>query len=283
VSHGPLTADPITGASGPWFGGEVTPRSTCVLAPNASPMTLDGTNTWIVGEPGAASVVVVDPGPDDPIHREAIIDELRQRQVSVAKVLLTHGHPDHAEGAVPFASAVGAPVLALDPAHRLGDEGLAGGQVIDVEGLILRIVGTPGHTSDSLSFFIEADGSLLTGDTVLGRGTTVVMHPDGRVGDYLASLRHLRELAENDQGITAILPGHGPVLHEPRQVLRSYEEHRRQRLAAVAEALAIVEETESADVVLAIVERVYADVPREVWPAAALSVAAQVEFLREQR
>ena len=116
------------GGVGPWTGGPVTASATCVLAGNPGPMTLDGTNTWVLRVPGETVALVVDPGPALPAHlaaMEAALDGAR-----VVRVLLTHGHPDHAEGAADFAARVHAPVAALDPAHRLGDEGLVDGDVI---------------------------------------------------------------------------------------------------------------------------------------------------------
>jgi glyoxylase-like metal-dependent hydrolase (beta-lactamase superfamily II) len=266
---------------GPWSGGAFSSRAHCVLAPNAGPMTLDGTNTWLLAEPGAHRAVVVDPGPDDAGHLRDVVALATTGETRIATILLTHGHPDHAEGARALSALTGADVRALDPAHRIGSEGLVDGDVIDVDGLVVRVIATPGHTSDSLSFLLEADGALLTGDTILGRGTTVVMHPDGRVGDYLTSLRRLQELAEH--GLAAVLPGHGPVLNDPGRVFDAYLEHRQARLAAVDAVLQEITAsgiTALDDVVTAIVQRVYADVPREVWPAAALSVAAQVEYLQ---
>jgi glyoxylase-like metal-dependent hydrolase (beta-lactamase superfamily II) len=259
------------GADGPWTGGTVTARATCVLAPNPGPMTLDGTNTWVIAEPGARTAVVLDPGPDLSEHLDAIESMLDGRRVGL--VLLTHGHPDHAEGAVALATRVGAPVAALDPAHRLGSEGLVDGDRIEVGGVLLDVVATPGHTADSLSFHLVADGALLTGDTVLGRGSTVVAHPDGRLGDYLHSLRRLEHLAQ-ESSAAYVLPGHGPALADPVGAVAAYLEHREARLAQVREALEAGAVTAD-DVVAA----VYADVPREVWPAARLSVQAQLAYL----
>jgi glyoxylase-like metal-dependent hydrolase (beta-lactamase superfamily II) len=259
------------GEAGPWTSGAVTARAVCVLAGNPSPMTLDGTNTWVLAEPGAREVVVVDPGPDDPAHLDAVLDVVDGRGVGL--VLLTHGHPDHSEGAASFAARAQAPVAALDPAHRLGSEGLADGDRVDVGGLLLDVVATPGHTADSLSFHLVADGALLTGDTVLGRGSTVVAHPDGRLADYLHSLHRLRLLAE-ETGASAVLPGHGPAVADPVAAVTAYLDHREARLAQVRDALAAGATT--ADDVVA---TVYADVPREVWPAARLSVLAQLAYL----
>ncbi|MFE3069284.1 MBL fold metallo-hydrolase [Streptomyces sp. NPDC059247] len=256
--------------------GPATTRAVNVLAPNPSAMTLDGTNTWLLSEPGSDLAVVVDPGPLDEGHLSGVVATAERLGKRVALTLLTHGHPDHAEGAGRFAELTGTPVRALDPALRLGDEGLGAGQVVTVGGLELRVVATPGHTSDSLSFHLPADGAVLTGDTVLGRGTTMVAHPDGRLGEYLDSLRRLRSLTVDD-GVRTVLPGHGPVLEDAQGALEFYLAHRAARLAQVAAAVEAGCRT-SAEVVA----RVYADVDRSLWPAAELSVRAQLEYLRER-
>lgn len=257
------------------IGGPATDRAVCVLAPNASPMTLDGTNTWIVAEPDSDLAVVIDPGPLDDAHLKDVIATAERAGRRVALTLLTHGHPDHAEGAARFAELTRTSVRALDPALRLGDEGLGLGDVITTGGLELRVVPTPGHTADSLSFHLPADGAVLTGDTVLGRGTTLVAHPDGRLGDYLDSLRRLRSLAVDD-GVDTVLPGHGPVLNDARGVVEYYLAHRANRLAQVETAVEDGHRTPSE-----VVAHVYADVDRSLWPAAELSVRAQLDYLRE--
>jgi glyoxylase-like metal-dependent hydrolase (beta-lactamase superfamily II) len=256
-------------------GGQATERATCVLAPNPSAMTLDGTNTWILAEPGSSVAVVVDPGPLDEGHLARVIRTAEEAGRRVALTLLTHGHPDHAEGAARFAELTGSPVRALDPALRLGDEGLAGGDVVTAGGLEVRVLGTPGHTADSLSFLLPADGAVLTGDTVLGRGTTVVAHPDGRLGDYLDSLRRLQALAVAGD-VDTVLPGHGPVLGDARGAVEFYLAHRANRLAQVETAVEAGLRTPAE-----VVARVYADVDRALWPAAELSVRAQLDYLRE--
>ncbi|MGW2783244.1 MBL fold metallo-hydrolase [Streptomyces populi] len=257
------------------LSGPATARAVNVLAPNASAMTLDGTNTWIVSEPDSGLAVVIDPGPLDDVHLRNVLDTAEKAGKRVALTLLTHGHPDHAEGASRFAELSGTAVRALDPALRLGDEGLAAGDVIGLGGLELRVVPTPGHTADSLCFHLPADRAVLTGDTVLGRGTTVVAHPDGRLGDYLDSLRRLRSLTVDD-GVHTVLPGHGPVLDDAQGAVEFYLAHRAHRLAqvetAVENGLRSPEE---------VVARVYADVDRSLWPAAELSVRAQMDYLRE--
>lgn len=256
---------------GEWQGGSFA-HAECLLADNASPMTLDGTNTWIVRAHDSGRSIVIDPGPDDERHLAAVAGKAGH----VVAVLLTHGHLDHSEGARRFSELVGCGVRALDPAFVYGDEGLHDGDVVEVDGLEVRVVGTPGHTSDSLSFVIPEDDAVLTGDTVLGRGTTVVAHPDGALGAYLGSLRRLRDLA-SEQGLTTVLPGHGPVLDDALGALDYYLAHRAERLDQVREAVA-AGAVEPMDVV----RRVYADVDERVWPAAELSVRAQLDYLREQ-
>ncbi|AXG78641.1 MBL fold metallo-hydrolase [Streptomyces paludis] len=257
------------------LSGAATARAVNVLAPNASAMTLDGTNTWIVSEPDSALAVVIDPGPLDEGHLKAVVDTAARAGKRIALTLLTHGHPDHAEGAARFAALTNTPVRALDPALRLGDEGLAGGDVITTGGLELRVVPTPGHTSDSLCFHLPADRAVLTGDTVLGRGTTLVAHPDGRLGDYLDSLRRLRSLTVDD-GVHTVLPGHGPVLDDAQGAVEFYLAHRAGRLAQIETAVENGHRTPSD-----VVAHVYADVDRSLWPAAELSVRAQLEYLRD--
>jgi glyoxylase-like metal-dependent hydrolase (beta-lactamase superfamily II) len=252
-----------------WSGGAFGERAHCVLAPNASAMTLDGTNTWVLREPGGRRSVVVDPGPLEHDH----LDRVAKAAGAVAVVLLTHGHADHSEGAREFAERCGCGVRALDPAYRYGDAGLHGGDVVEVDGLEIRVVATPGHTSDSLSFVVPAERAVLTGDTVLGRGTTVVAHPDGELGAYLGSLRRLRDLADG-RAIEVIWPGHGPVLADALPALDYYLKHRAERLQQVRAAVAtgVTDPPE-------IVRSVYADVDPQLWPAAELSVRAQLDYL----
>jgi glyoxylase-like metal-dependent hydrolase (beta-lactamase superfamily II) len=258
--------------AGSAIDGSGTERARCVLAPNPSPMTLDGTNTWVVAEPASSSVLVVDPGPDDEDHLRRVLAVACAGDRRVTQIVLTHGHPDHSAGAVRFAELSGATVGALDPALRLGGEGFGPGTVLVGGGCELRVVATPGHTADSLSLLLSADGALLTGDTVLGRGTTVIAE-DGSLGDYLRTLDEIRTLAD-DVGLRTLLPGHGPLLADPARVLDYYIAHRHERLDQVRAALAAGASTPAE-----IVATVYADTDPAVWPAAELSVRAQLVYL----
>ncbi len=265
---------------------QVTPWAGVVLAANPSAMTLEGTNTWLLrDEPSRRSAIVVDPGPLDEAHLAAVIEAAG----TVEAILLTHGHPDHSDGARRLHELTGAAVAALDPAHRYGSEGLGEGARIAAAGVQVEVWATPGHTSDSLSFLLRpageaGPGAVLTGDTILGRGTTVVAHPDGELGAYLASLHRLSALT----GLT-VLPGHGPELPDAGAVAQAYLAHREQRLGQVRAALGSLGSLGSLadagtaaeeDVTRRVVEIVYADVDRALWPAAAWSVRAQLAYLR---
>lgn len=266
-----MTADQAASS----IDGSGTSRARCVLAPNPGMMTLDGTNTWLVAEPGSATVVVIDPGPDDQTHLQRVCRVAAERGQRVVSIVLTHRHLDHSAGAPRLAELTGAPVLAVDPAHRLGSEGLTPGDVLDASGCEVRVIKTPGHTSDSVSLHLPADGVVFTGDTVLGRGTAVIAE-DGSLGDYLASLARLRLLAD-ETGLQALLPGHGPLLPDPPAVLDFYLTHRAERLDEVRAALAAGDRNPGE-----IVPRVYAAVNPALWPFAESSVRAQLRYLGEQ-
>ncbi len=249
----------------------VSPIASVLLQRNPGPMTLDGTNTWLLRAPGAVGAVVVDPGEDSEEH----LDRLLEAAPDVSLVLVTHGHFDHSQAAPALHARTGAVVRAVDPKHCHGAEPLAAGTVVEVAGLRIEALGTPGHTSDSMSFRVSGpDGgpvAVLTGDTILGRGTTVVAHPDGNLRDYLDSLHRLADL-----GPVAVLPGHGPELPDLAGAARFYLAHREERLEQIRAALV----TLGADATpRQIVEHVYADVDQAVWWAAELSVKAQLDYL----
>lgn len=250
---------------------------TRVLAPNPSPMTLDGTNTYVVGTAGSGEAIVVDPGPDVPDHLARVEAILAARDAGVRAVVVTHHHHDHAEAAVAWAQRFDAPVLAADaivarpasaPSGHRG-ETLVDGQRVSLAGVDVEVVATPGHTRDHLALRLET-GALLTGDHVLGRGTSVVAHPDGDLEAYLRSLARVLEL-----GPDVLYPGHGPALREdPEAVLRFYAAHRDHREQQVLAAL----EGRSATP-MELVAEIYAEVDRRVWPAAEASTRATLALL----
>ncbi|CAM3659934.1 MBL fold metallo-hydrolase [Nocardiopsis rhodophaea] len=255
--------------------GSGTLRASCVLCPNPGPMTLDGTNTWLLREPGARGVVVVDPGPHDERHLERVARTVQEQGAQVTVTLLTHHHTDHTDGARYFAELTGAPVRAVDPALCIGGEALADGETISVDRLELHVLATPGHTADSVSFHVPADGVILTGDTVLGRGSTV-LDDNGGLASYMESLYRLRDLARRTD-IRALLPGHGPICTEALDKLEEYVGHREERLAQVTAAVRAGGRTPRE-----IVARVYTDIEPSLIPAAELSVRAQLRYLAKR-
>ncbi|RMI29375.1 MBL fold metallo-hydrolase [Nocardia stercoris] len=247
----------------------VAPTASVLLANNPSQMTLQGTNTWILRAPGRSDCVVIDPGPQDPEHTAALV---RETGGEIALALVTHHHFDHTGGIDGLVAETGTPVRAMHPAHLRGSAlPLADGEVIDAAGLRLTVLATPGHTTDSVSFV--TDDAVFTGDTVLGSGTTVLESRDGALGDYLASMDKLAAVAPGRR----LLPAHGPDHPDAEPVIAYYIQHRRERLAQVRAALAEL----GADAgTMEIVAKVYADVDRSLWPAAASSVQAQLAYLR---
>jgi glyoxylase-like metal-dependent hydrolase (beta-lactamase superfamily II) len=241
-----------------------------VLAPNPSPMTLDGTNTYVIGTTGHQGVIVVDPGPQDPGHLERVRTICVQRDAHPEAIVVTHRHHDHAAAAATWADVFRCPIVASTRAVA-GHEGriVRDGDHVGPAGVDVEVVATPGHTSDHVALRLET-GALLTGDHVLGRGTSVVAHPDGDLEAYLASLRRVLRL-----GPDVLYPGHGPELVEdPTAVLRYYDEHRRYRerqlLAAVTARSATPRE---------LVASLYADVDPKLWPAAEASLRAALAAL----
>lgn len=259
----------MTALSHPAYGllRPVSPVASVLLENNPSTMTLEGTNTWILRAPGASASVVVDPGYEDREHLDKLVDAAGE----VELVLLTHHHGDHSDGAPWFADRVGAPVRAFDPAHCRGADPLAHDERVEAAGLVARVLHTPGHTADSVSFVLEhaEQPHVLTGDTILGRGTTVLSD----LGDYLRSLRALVEIPAGARG----LPGHGPELEDLRSTVLEYLEHREQRLDQVRGALRVLGPQAGPR---EIVELVYADVDPALWAPAEYSVRAQLEYLR---
>jgi len=251
------------GAAQTWTGGAIATDVHCVVAPNPSPWTLEGTNTYLIGDVGGRQVVV-DPGPAERAHLQRIS---QLAQGPIVAIVLTHAHIDHSEGAPDLSALVGAPVIS--------SREIAG---LDLGSVELRMHRTPGHSSDSVCItVISPTGTyLLSGDTILGRGTTLVAHPDGVLSEYFDSLRLLRDHC-NDQGITALLPGHGPMSGSPVPLIDFYEKHRRERLEQIRATI-----QQGHTTVEAITSVVYADVDPQIRGAAELTVAAHLHYLEHE-
>jgi glyoxylase-like metal-dependent hydrolase (beta-lactamase superfamily II) len=242
----------------------------CLRAPNPGPMTLDGTNTWILRGPAATASAVIDPGPDDQDHIDEIV-----ASGPVEMIFVTHRHLDHVGGLDMLATKVDAAVRAIDPALCRGAEPLRDGEIISCAGLRFEVIATPGHTNDSMCLLAFADGedggerAIFTGDTILGRGTTVVAWPDGDLGKYLSSLVRLGTLT----GVH-VLPGHGPDIADCAAMSSAYLAHRQDRLDQVRAAVAQGWHT-PADVVAS----VYPDLEPALVPAAESQVRAALAYL----
>lgn len=260
-------------------------------AENPGPMTLDGTNSYVVAAPCARGVVVVDPGP---LLEDHLADLAGAGAVEL--ILITHHHGDHTDGSARLHELTGAPVRAALPEFCLGADALYDGELIHAGGLTLEVLATPGHTSDSVCFAVTLGESgdhladieagheavIFTGDTILGSGSTVICHPDGKLGDYLVSLALLRNRGSNThERQVAALPGHGPVLRDIAAAAQGYEEHRASRIAEVSHAVELLHKDGIAEPTPAqVASIVYGDIPENLQGAAQLSVEAQLAYLR---
>lgn len=259
---------------------QVSPRVRRVTANNPGPMTFFGTNTFLVGR---GTVAVIDPGPDDPAHREALLAALGGERVS--HILLTHGHFDHSGGAPGLAAATEAPILAAPPitprnagARRSLDHGLqpdvlfSEGSRVSGDGWTLEAVATPGHLSDHLCFGLHEENLLFSGDHVMAWSTTVVVPPHGSMRDYRASLARLLSRTED-----FYLPAHGAALREARAFVRALLEHREEREREILASLSAGPATPPE-----IVEKIYPGLDAALRGAAAASVEAHLVELFER-
>ena len=243
-------------------------RVSVVLAPNPSLMTGAGTNTWLVGDGDA--LACIDPGPDDDAHLAAIEDAVRAVRGHIGVVLLTHSHPDHRPLARRLAQRSGATLLAFDPrddgAQRVRDD-----EVVQVGGVALRAVHTPGHASDHLCFHDAEAGELFTGDHILSGMTTVINPPDGDMSDYMESLQRVLALRPR-----IIHPGHGPGIENGVEVIEQYIAHRLEREAQVEDA---VRRRGEPTAPIDVVPEIYAAYPQALHAFAARSVQAHLDKL----
>lgn len=242
-----------------------------ILAPNPSPMTGPGTSTFLVTAPGAPGVVI-DPGPEIESHLAAIVAAAAPHG-GIGQILITHGHPDHVEGAPRLRQLTGAPILAFSrEGVPAADTTLSDYAIVPVGERRLRALHTPGHRFDHLCFLLEDAGALFAGDLVAGIGTVVIAPPEGDLLDYMASLRRLLTL-----NLQSILPAHGPTITQPRALLEQYIAHREDRERQVLAGLAAGPRT-----VAALVAGIYTDVDPKLHPVAALSVTAHLQKLERE-
>ncbi len=206
-------------------------------------MTLSGTNTYVIASPGSETAVVVDPGLAEgaDAHAEAVAEVLDGSAVEL--ILITHHHLDHTGAVETFRKRFGAPVRAVQDQWSHDAATLLAHEVIHAAGTQIRVVATPGHTSDSVSFYLPDDnaaphpgGTVLTGDTILGEGTTMLDYPDGTLEDYLRSLAALAGL-EADGRQVAVLPAHGPTLASVARTAEEYRAHRLERVDQLRELI----------------------------------------------
>lgn len=231
-------------------------------APNPGPFTLDGTQTYLLGE-----TAVLDPGPEIASHIEAI----RAAMPRLDTILITHRHADHAPAAVPLKAATGARVIAPRNVLDEVDQRVSGGETIVIDGETLEVIATPGHTNEHVCF-LTSHGDLFTGDTILGTGTTTIFPPDGHMGDYLRSLRTLRE-----RNPKRIYPAHGPIREDAVALIDEYIAHRLERERQVLDAMAAGATTPAE-----MRARIYPQLDERLHQAAEIQIEAHLMKLREE-
>ncbi|MBV8155079.1 MAG: MBL fold metallo-hydrolase [Candidatus Eremiobacteraeota bacterium] len=238
---------------------------TLVRAPNPSAMTLTGTNSYVV-DCGAGQALVIDPGPPIDAHVNALIETAKAKDLHVAAIALTHGHPDHAPAARPLANATGAPVYAHPGSSVKHDRDLALEGHLRVGDLAFGVIDAPGHTFDHVVFYLPPERALFTGDVILGEGTVVIAPPGGAMRPYQHTLQRLED--EFGEART-IYGGHGPVVEDAQAKIREYIEHRRARERELLAALAEGEQT-----IPELVLRIYGENRPVLWPAMARQMLA---------
>lgn len=282
IYHIPDSCDDHPG----WNGAAVTKRARCIRANNADEYTVCGTNTWIVAEPDAGAALIVDPGPAESAHLDAIMAACAEMGAQPAAIALTHKHDDHSESVPAFIRIAGRmPVFARAP---LADQPFAGPIDFPYRPLpdgpfapfpscpSLEVVSLPGHSSDSVGIIVNRDDAVLTGDTIFRDWSTVIVHPDGKLSAYLDSLELLKRL--NRQGrADLLLPGHGRPIQDPDSSLESYIVHRKHRLDAMRQAIAKLGTTNAKSLSV----ELYKGLSPSLSEAALLATEAQLAYLEE--
>lgn len=268
-----------------WDGAAVTGRARCIRAHNVNAFTVMGTNSWIIIEPGAQGALVVDPGPPEPAHLDALVDACTQAGARVAAIALTHKHADHVEGVPAFIERVGdVPVYGRAP---LGDlmlsdpvnfsyHPLPDGPFTPFPGCpSLEVVSLPGHASDCVGILLNDEGSMLTGDMIFRDWSTIIVHPDGTLGDYFASLDTLATLTRTGT-VSLLLTGHGCPIDDPASTIASYAAHRRHRLDTLRQAIAATGSTDART----LAARLYGHLDASLQEPGVVACEAQLAYLR---
>jgi glyoxylase-like metal-dependent hydrolase (beta-lactamase superfamily II) len=246
---------------------------TLVRAPNASAMTLQGTNSYVL-DCGEGKALVIDPGPAIESHISALLAAARSRGLTIAAIALSHGHPDHALGAPALAAATGAPRYAHPKSKAPHDAELPIEGDLHVGTVAVHVIDAPGHTFDHAIFYLPDERALFTGDTILGEGTTVIAPPGGAMRAYQHTLARL---AGEFAGARFIYGGHGPVVTDPRAKIDEYIVHRQMREAQIIDALRDAPQT-----IPDLVRRIYSAQRQVLWPAMARQVLAHLIALESE-
>lgn len=267
------TDEPVLDPGAPAEPGRpvaLSPGVVRLTAPNPGPMTGPGTNSYLVG---TTEVVVVDPGPDEPAHVDALVEAGAGR---VRWIVVTHTHPDHAPAAAALAQRTGAEVLGFGPRDGFEPDRVVGdGFELGGDDFCLRAVHTPGHASNHLCWMMLGEQLLFSGDHIMQGSTVVIAPPDGDMAEYLASLQLLLDL---DPPMRAIAPGHGVLIESPGSVVQAVIAHRLEREGAVRQALQSARRGSVDD----LLPTVYADVPEALHPVARYSLWAHLRKLRAE-
>ena len=264
---------------------QVSPLIRRVIARNPGPFTFTGTGTYIVGK---GEVAVIDPGPDLPEHLEAILAATAGERVT--QIVVTHHHSDHWPLATALKAKTGAPIYGCAFGGAEADEGGASiddhgagfvpdvsildGALIAGQGWTLEAIATPGHTSDHLCYALREENACFTGDHIMGWSTTVITPPDGDMGDYMESLARIRA-----RDFSVLWPTHGAPVRDVAPFIGAYIDHRRQREGQIEAALA-----DGPAAIADLVPKLYADVDKRLYPAAARSMHANmIDLVRRGR